>query len=169
MSPVAFSHLTESFNHIKPVTHASPSPVTHYDLWSECGTGPVFWTRESWPALQERGWCEEALMCCDSLACLSAFPWQRAAKSNANSQAARRAFCLIQFPPHLSQYSTTWKEPLFRIPPGLIALFCTWCVSFQLFNRHMVTTISGRPLNQEYIRWRLQEPVEGYTAQAGRG
>lgn len=70
-------------------------------------------------------------------------------------------------PPHLSQYSTTWKEPLFRIPPGLIALFCTWCVSFQLFNRYMATTISGRPLNQEYMRWRLQEPVEGYTGWQG--
>lgn len=122
-----FSHLTESFNHIKAVTHA---PVSHYNVWPECGTGPVSWTQESRTALQGPGLCEEALMCCDRCACLSAFPWQRAAKSNANSQAARRAFCLIQFPPLLSQHSTTWKEPLFHIPLGLIALLRTWCTSF---------------------------------------
>lgn len=68
-----FSHLTESFNHIKAVTHA---PVSHYNVWPECGTGPVSWTQESRTALQGAGLCEEALMCCDRRACLSAFPWQ---------------------------------------------------------------------------------------------
>lgn len=147
-----FSHLSESFNHIKAVTQALAS---HYDPWLECGTGPVSWVQESWPALQGLGLCKEALMCCDRRACLSAFPWQRAAKSNANSQAARWAFCLIQFPPLLSQHTTTWKEPLFHIPLGLIALFSTWCISFQLFIRHMAATLSGRPLNQDYFHWTL--------------
>lgn len=147
-----FSHLTESSNHIKAVTHA---PASHSDLWLECGTGPVSWTQESRPALQGPGLCKEALMCCDRRACLSAFLWQRAAKSNANSQAARRAFCLIQFPPLLSQHTTTWKEPLFHIPLGLIALFSTWCISFQLFIWHMAATLSGRALNQDYFLWTL--------------
>ena len=146
----AFSHLTESFNHIKAVTHA---PALHYDLWLECATGSASWVQESRPALQDPGLCTEALMCCDRRACLSAFPWQRAAKSNANSQAARRAFCLIQFPPLLSQRTTTWKEPLFHIPLGLIALFSTWCISFQLFIQHTATTLSGRPLNRHYFHW----------------
>lgn len=134
------------------MTHA---PDSHYDLWLGCGTASVSWTQESQPALQGRGLCKEALMCCDSRACLSACPWQRAAKSNANSQAARRAFCLIQFPPLLSQHTTTWKEPLFHIPLGIIALFSAWCISFQLFIWHMEATLSWRPLNQDYFLWTL--------------
>lgn len=112
--------------------------------------------QESWPALRGPGLCKEALMWCDRRSCLSAFPWQRAAKSNANSQAARRAFCLIQFPPLLSQHTTTWKEPLFHIPLGLIALFSTWCISCQLFILHMAVTLSGRPFNQDYFHRTLR-------------
>ena len=148
-----FSHLTDPFNHIKAMTHA---PASHCDLWLECGMGPVSWTQESWPALQGLGLCKEALMCCDRCACLSACPWQRAAKSNANSQGARRAYCLIQFPPLLSQHTTTWKEPLFHIPLGLIASFSAWCISFQLFIWRMAAMLSGRPLNRDYFCWTLR-------------
>lgn len=89
-----FSHLTESFNHEKATTRA---PASHHYLWPERGAAAESWVQEIRPALQGAGLCREPLMCCDRRACLSAFPWQRAAKSNANSQAARRAFCLIQF------------------------------------------------------------------------
>lgn len=143
------------------------APSSHYYPWLVWGTGPVSWTQESRPALQGPGLSTEELMCCDRRACLSAFPWQRAAKSNANSQAARRALCLIQFPLLLSQRTTTWKGPLFYIPLGPIALFSTWCIFFQLFIQQMAATLSGRPLNQDYFHrtlWDQWDPIQNWLA-----
>ena len=61
------------------------------------------------PTQAPGGLRRQAVMRCDRSACLSAFPRQRAAKSNASSQAARRAFCPIQFP--LLHHSKAARPP----------------------------------------------------------
>lgn len=69
---------------------------------------------------------------------------------------ARRPESFLSPPIHptaLTALITTWNEPLFPVPPGPIALFSIWCIIFQLFPAfwHMDATLSGRPLNQDYI------------------
>ena len=64
------------------------------------------------------GLSREAVMWCDRIACLSAFPRQRAAKSNANSQGSQTSSLSHPIPPAapLQGHTATWKQPLFHGP-----------------------------------------------------
>lgn len=78
-------------------------------------------------------------MCCDRSLGLSASPWLRAAKSNANSQAARRASCL-QSNPIPPPALATWKEPLFHIPlDAMASLSSSWLTAACSVRTHTLT------------------------------
>lgn len=117
-----FSHLTRLSNHKKVVTQA---PASRRYPWPECATGPESWTRASRPARQGPWSSEEALMCSDRHACLSAFPRQRAAKSDANGEGARRAFCLIQLPHRFHCTQPPGRRHYFTFQTGLLSSFCS--------------------------------------------